>query len=151
VKDVGAVEYDRLWLKALGSAKEPLSQDWLDGRLSLLRAIRFPGSRVPTLEEGDLVLYYAAVWQRIFAAAQLLSDVYHAPQGAARWPWRADVRVFLLVPDLAYAPDLRRAGINPLSVRSKSHIRVTPHQYREAIAGLAETAGFDDERYAALA
>jgi hypothetical protein len=143
--------YDGLWLKALGSGTQHLPSYWIQGRSELLKSIRFPPKRVPTLMQGDLVLYYAAGWQRIFAAAQLTSDAHYAPAGSTSFPWKADVRVFLLVPNLDFAPDLRRAGINPLSVRNKSHIRITPQQYREGVAGLAEAAGFDDERYAALA
>jgi hypothetical protein len=144
-------DYVGLWLKALGSGTDPLPPNWIQSRSELLKSIRFPPKRVPTLLEDDLVLYYAAGWQKIFAAAQLIRDVRHAPSGSKNYPWKADVRVFLLVPNLEYAPDLRRAGINPLSVRNKSHIRITPQQYREAVAGLAEAASFDDERYAALA
>jgi hypothetical protein len=68
-----------------------------------------------------------------------------------RWPWQARVRLHLLVPDLKLAPDLRRAGIDTYSVRSKSHIKLTKSQYRKAVSGLAEAASLDGERYAALA
>jgi hypothetical protein len=144
-------EEQRIWLKALGSSEERLPPNWVDGGSPLLRSIRFPAGRVPTLEVDDLVIYYAAGWQKIFAAAQVKQRPKHRPQGHSRWPWEAKVDVFLLVPDLGFAPDVRRAGINTLSLRNKSHIRLTEKQYREAVAGLAEAAGLDGERYAALA
>lgn len=68
-----------------------------------------------------------------------------------RWPWEAQVALHLLVPDLKRAPHLKRADIDTYSVRSKSHIRLNEGQYRDAVAGLAEAAGFDGQRYAALA
>ena len=45
---------------------------------------------------------------------------------------------------------LARLDIDTLSVRRKSHIRLTPPQYRAGVAGLAEAAALEGERYAAL-
>jgi hypothetical protein len=142
---------EEIWLKALGTAAQPLPAKWLTSASELLTEIRFPAHHTPSLEADDLVLYYAVGWQRLFAAARLTQDPTYSPTGNKRWPWQADVEVFLLVPDLRYAPHVTRAGVETTSLRSKSHIRLDDHQYREGVAGLAEAAAFDDERYAALA
>lgn len=140
-----------IWLKVLGTSREPLAALWMDARPELVREIRFP-PRIPTLELGDRVLYYASGWQRIFAAGELVSDPKFTPHADyENYPWVAAVRPLLIVPDLTLAPDLRLAGIDSLSVRSKSHIRLTETQYREAIGRLAAAASLDGERYAALA
>lgn len=139
------------WLKAVGTGDKPLKQRWLEDRPDLLKEVRFPRRRTPSLVEGDRILYYAAGWQRIFAAGELASDpVVDPAPGFEQWPWRADVRLFVLVPDLKRAPDLERVQVWTLSVRSKSHIRLSPRQYREAVAGLAEAAAVNGETYAAL-
>jgi hypothetical protein len=139
----------RVWLKALGTSRQPLAALWMEDRPELVKEIRFP-PRTPTLETGDKVLYYASGWQRIFAAGQLTTNPkrVHAP-GYEDYPWVARVRLHLLVPDLALAPDFRRADIRSTSVRSKSHIRLTESQYRKGVAELARAASLRGERYAA--
>lgn len=140
-----------IWLKAVGTAQDPLDRHWLDGRTNLLTEVRFP-PRVPSISAGDRFVYYASGWQKIFAAGTFLSDpVWQDAEGEQRWPWVAAVNVHLLVPDLEVAPHLTRAGIDTLSVRSKSHIRLTERQYRDAVGGLADAAGFTGEHFAALA
>jgi hypothetical protein len=145
------IENSQIWLKAVGTAEQPLDRHWLDQRTNLLQEVHFP-PRVPSIRANDRFVYYAAGWQKIFAAGKFVTDPSRAhAKEDDRWPWRAEVHVFLLVPDLTLAPHLTRADINTFSVRSKSHIKLSEQQYRAAVGGLADAAGLSEERYAALA
>jgi hypothetical protein len=49
------------WLKAIGHARGPLAETWLEDRPELLRRTGFP--RRPRIEPGDRLVYYASVWR----------------------------------------------------------------------------------------
>jgi hypothetical protein len=67
------------WLKAVGHARGPLAEDWLDQRPELLHRTGFP--RRPRIVPGDRLVMYASVWRRVFAIAQVVGE-----PGAARPP-----------------------------------------------------------------
>jgi hypothetical protein len=125
------------WLKALGHARGPLPARWLeDGSLRSLRRTGFP--RRPRIAEGDRLVYYASVWQRVFAIVEVVSGP--EPVEHPRWPWVVRVEPLLVVPDLDVAPPVEAIGVAARSMSQQSHIRLTPVQFERAVEALASVA-----------
>ena len=126
------------WLKVLGHARGPLPARWLeDGSLRSLRRTGFP--RRPRMAPGDRLVYYASVWQRVFAVVEVVAEP--EPVDHPRWPWAIAVEPLLVVPDLDAAPPVESIGVFPRSMSQQSHIRLTPAQYERAVEALASVAG----------
>jgi hypothetical protein len=125
------------WLKALGHARGPLPARWLeDGSLRSLRRTGFP--RRPRIAEGDRLVYYASVWQRVFAIVEVVSGP--EPVEHPRWPWTVRVDPLLVIPDLDAAPPVEAIGVAARSMSQQSHIRLTPAQFERAVEALASVA-----------
>lgn len=145
------------WIKSLGVAERWLDDDWFaDSRPKWFAC---PKSGRPSFEVGDRVLIYAAGHQRLVGAVQVTAEArldseFVKKDGGFdgdRWPWVVTHVPLLIVPRISRGPHLTRAGVDTLSIRSHSHLRISPRQYREGVAGLAEAAGLPGEPYAALA
>jgi hypothetical protein len=125
------------WLKALGHARGPLPARWLeDGRVEALRRTGFP--RRPRMAPGDRLVYYASVWQRVFAVVEVVADP--EPREHPRWPWIVRVEPLLVIPDLDAAPPVEAIGVFARSMSQQSHIRLTAEQYERAVEALASVA-----------
>jgi hypothetical protein len=125
------------WLKALGHARGPLPARWLeDGSLRSLRHTGFP--RRPRIAPGDRLVYYASVWQRVFAIVEAADEPVAIEH--PRWPWTVAVEPLLVVADLDVAPPVQAIGVFPRSMSQQSHIRLTPEQYERAVEALASVA-----------
>jgi hypothetical protein len=125
------------WLKALGHARRPLPARWLeDGSLRSLRRTGFP--RRPRIAPGDRLVYYASVWQRVFAIVEAVEEP--TPIDHPRWPWAVAVEPLLVVADLEAAPPVQAIGVFPRSMSQQSHIRLTPEQYERAVEAQASVA-----------
>ena len=70
------------WLKAVGHARGPLAEDWLEQRAELLRRTGFP--RRPRMAPGDRLVMYASVWRRVFAIARSSASPSRASTRAGR-------------------------------------------------------------------
>jgi hypothetical protein len=126
------------WLKALGHARGPLPARWLeDGSLRSLRRTGFP--RRPRMTPGDRLVYYASVWQRVFAIVEVVGEPEQVDH--PRWPWIVRVEPLLVLPDLEVAPPVEAIGVFPRSMSQQSHIRLTPGQFARAVDALASVAG----------
>lgn len=130
------------WLKALGHARGPLPEAWLeDGRLTSLRRTGFP--RRPRMEPGDRLVYYASVWRRVFAIVEVTeppTDAHPSASDPRRWPWSVAVEPLLVVPRLDTAPPVEAIGVPARSMCQQSHIRLTAEQYDRAVDVLASIA-----------
>jgi hypothetical protein len=125
------------WLKALGHAGGPLPARWLeDGSVRSLRRTGFP--RRPRMAPGDRLVYYASVWQRVFAVVEVVAEP--EPVEHPRWPWIVQVEPLLLIADLDVAPPVEAIGVAPRSMSQQSHIRLTPAQFERAVEALASVA-----------
>jgi len=124
------------WLKAIGHARGPLAEDWLEGRAALLRSTGFP--RRPRMEPGDRLVLYASVWRRVFALAEVVGEPRERDH--ERWPWVVDIETLLLVPVLDAAPPVEAMGVAARSMSQQSHIRVTAEHYRLAVEAIASVA-----------
>jgi hypothetical protein len=124
------------WLKAIGHARGPLSEDWLEQRPELLKRTGFP--RRPRIEPGDRLVLYASVWRRVFALADVVSGP--EPREHPRWPWTVGIEVLLLVPVLDAAPPVEAIGVAARSMSQQSHIRIEQAHYARALDAIASVA-----------
>jgi hypothetical protein len=127
------------WLKAIGHAKGPLTDAWLEERPASLHRTGFP--RRPRMEPGDRLVYYASVWRVVFAVVEVTGEpALTGRVGTDRWPWTVDVEPLLLVPRLDAAPPVEAIGVPARSMSQQSHIRLDPEHFRRAVEALASVA-----------
>jgi hypothetical protein len=124
------------WLKAVGHARAPLSEHWLDERPELLRRTGFP--RRPRIEPGDRLALYASVWRRVFALVEVVGEPELREH--PRWPWTVATEPLLVVPTLDAAPPVEAIGVAARSMSQQSHIRLRPEHYDLAVEALASVA-----------
>jgi hypothetical protein len=124
------------WLKAIGHARGPLSERWVDERAELLRRTGFP--RRPRMAPGDRLVLYASVWRRVFAVAEVVGEP--EPREHPRWPWTVEIETLLLVPVLDAAPPVESIGVAARSMSQQSHIRIEAGHYERAVEALASVA-----------
>jgi hypothetical protein len=116
------------WLLVRGRGEQPLEPPVV---LEEIRA--HSSSKRPSVQPGELAILYAAVWQAVFAVAEIIGLPEHDP-GQARWAWRFPIRPVVAVADLHDAPAVEEAGIWPQSIWRHSHIRLTEEQFASARA-----------------
>ena len=124
------------WLKAVGHARGPLAEDWIETRAALLRSTGFP--RRPRIEPGDRLILYASVWRRVFAAAEVTGAP--EPRDHPRWPWTVSIETLLVVPVLDAAPPVEAIGVAARSMSQQSHIRIEAGHYARAVEAMASVA-----------
>ena len=124
------------WLKAIGHARGPLSERWLDERPELLHRTGCP--RRPRIAVGDRLVLYASVWRRVFAIAEVLGEP--EPRDHPRWPWTVAIETLLVVPVLDAAPPIEAIGVAARSMSQQSHIRIEAAHYDRAVEALASVA-----------
>lgn len=127
----------RYWVKTIGHARGPLPADWLATGRGLERT-GFP--RRPRIGDGDRLVYYAAVWKRIFAVVEVVGEPERRADAPARWPWSVAVAPLLLVPRLDDAPRVEACGVAPRSMSQQSHISITRDHFERAVDALASVA-----------
>jgi hypothetical protein len=127
------------WLAIRGTRERPLPVAWtVEPRIFDGFAAGTAGR--PQLAVGDEIAYYAAIRQVVFAVGRVTRGAEREDwlqEGwkdgtAERWPWVIGVQLDAWVPDLGMAPKAASVGIDPSSVRRKSHIRLTDEQFRAA-------------------
>ena len=127
----------RHWLKAVGHAKGPLPERWVEeGRTATLSRTGFP--RRPRIAPGDRLVLYASVWKRVFAIVEAAGDP--EPVDHPRWPWSIPVGPLLVVPRLEDAPPVEAIGVAPRSMSQQSHIAIEARHYERAVEALAGVA-----------
>jgi hypothetical protein len=124
------------WLKAIGHARGPLGEDWLERRPELLRRTGFP--RRPRIAPGDRLVLYASVWRRVFAIAEVTGEPEEREH--PRWPWTVAIETLLLVPSLDAAPPVEAIGVASRSMCQQSHIRNDAGHYERAVRAIASIA-----------
>ena len=128
------------WLKALGHARGPLPDAWLEDGAAARRLARTGFPRRPRIAPGDRLVYYASVWRRVFAVVEVVGDPTDAEPPSARWPWTVDTEPLLVIPRLANAPPVEAIGVPARSMSQQSHIRLRPEQYELAVEVIASVA-----------
>ena len=125
------------WLKAIGHARGPLGERWLDERPELLHRTGFP--RRPRIATGDRLIYCASVWRVVFAAVEVVGDPEQTRPGT-RWPWTVDVEPLIAIPVLDRAPPVEAMGVPARSMSQQSHIRIAAEQYARAVEVMTSVA-----------
>src|SRR3954470_14164174 len=139
------------WLKAIGHARGPLSERWLDERPELLQRTGFPRAprgagrgplggcpRRPRIAVGARLVLYASVWRRVFAIAEVVGEPEERDH--PRWPWTVAIETLLVVPVLDAAPPVESIGVAARSMSQQSHIRLLPDDYDRAFSAIASVA-----------
>ena len=124
------------WLKAVGHARGPLAEDWIERRPELLRRTGFP--RRPRIVPGDRLVLYASVWRRVFAVVEAIGDPERREH--PRWPWAIATEPLLVVPVLDAAPPVEAIGVAARSMSQHSHISIEPGHYERAVEAIASIA-----------
>ncbi len=124
------------WLKAVGHAKGPLPDHWLEDRAALLRRTGFP--RRPRIAPGDRLVLYASVWRRVFAIAEAVGEP--EPRDHPRWPWTVPIETLQAIPVLDAAPPVEAIGVAARSMSQHSHIRIEAAHYDRAVEAIASVA-----------
>jgi hypothetical protein len=125
------------WLKAIGHARGPLAERWIEERAELLRHTGFP--RRPRIAPGDRLVLYASVWRRVFALAEVLGEPERREH--PRWPWTLPIETLLVIPVLDAAPPVEAMGVAARSMSQQSHIRIDASHYARAHGAIASVAG----------
>ena len=139
----------RYWLKALGSAASPLSDDWEQvGNGVLRRHATF--SKRPIVKKGDEVVYSASGTGLFFAAGSVTSHPYLDRTDSRDWPWRVDVELQLstrFIHDGVRLDEL----VLPSShndvrnrIKRRSHVQLTADEHRVAVEKLGACRSVDE-------
>jgi hypothetical protein len=125
------------WLKAVGHARGPLVDAWVEERAALLTRTGFP--RRPRMAPGDRLVYYASVWRVVFAVVEVTDEPALTRPGT-RWPWTVDVEPLVAIPRLDRAPPVEAIGVPARSMSQQSHIRLSPEHFTRAVEAIASVA-----------
>jgi hypothetical protein len=135
------------WIKALGGgAREAqLPDDWgtvADGLFH--NAVTF--GRRPNIERGDQIALYASGWKLIFAVGEVTTYPYQAESSSETpWPWRVNVQLSRSVRYVHDGVPLDALSVDgrdlSVSMRRRSHMRLSDAEYQIAVAGLARQSG----------
>jgi hypothetical protein len=125
------------WLKAVGHARGPLMDAWVEERPALMLRTGFP--RRPRMAPGDRLVYYASVWRVVFAVVEVVSEPEQTRPGT-RWPWTVDTEPLLAIPRLDRAPPVEAIGVPARSMSQQSHIRLSPEHFSRAVDAIASVA-----------
>jgi hypothetical protein len=125
------------WLKAIGHARGPLVDAWVEERSGSLTRTGFP--RRPRMAPGDRLVYYASVWRVVFAVVEVVADPELTRPGT-RWPWTVDVEPLIAIPRLDRAPPVEAIGVPARSMSQQSHIRLSPEHFSRAVDAIASVA-----------
>ena len=131
------------FLKMVGAADWPLENRWIDQRIDLLYGVRTP-RRPQAISSGDLLVYYAAGAQKLFAIARATQDGENVPMAGdaeeGRWPFRIPVQMYIAIPTLALAPSWSVLELPSSTVQQKSYVQLNAAQYRAAYDAIVERA-----------
>jgi hypothetical protein len=144
----GSVRERTYWLKGVGSASDPMVEEWVTSAPQELSHVHFSARGKPKVRVGDYLIYCTALRKRIIGVA----EVYMPPTNDGpeeRWPWRCRVKPHLMLATIEGAPSLdvlneTEEGKLRLGVRQISHLKLNPKQYRRALTALE--GAFDASR-----
>jgi hypothetical protein len=115
-----------------------MPDDWRSIKV-LTHAATF--GRHPSVKAGDGIVYYASGKGLVFAAGEVTSYPYEAESPTeTHWPWRVNVRLDWSKPFIHEGVALENLNVDGrdlrVSMRRRSHIRLSEKEYEAAIAAL---------------
>jgi hypothetical protein len=133
----------KYWLKALGSAADPLPDAWRSRATGVL-VNHATFAKRPMVEKGDQIVYYAAGTGQIFAAGVVTSHPYQERKDSPGWPWRVNVKLEVAVDwihdgaklELLNDPTSRNDVRN--RIKRRSHVQLSEREYERAVAALRD-------------
>src|SRR5262249_31080744 len=130
----------RSWLKLIGTKEQPCPESYTRSHAASRRPMR-------CIRPGDLMVLYAVGSRRVFALAEVTSEVYSS--GDANWPYRVDIRSSVNLPVASGVPldEVSTPERNLLlSVRQAAYVELSPQEYERAATRLQEASGSEDKR-----
>ena len=124
------------FLKMIGSSENPCPEPYARSYADFARRPR-------QIHPGDhLVLYACGGRKRVFAVAEVTSEVYNASEDK-RWPYRVDISYLVNLPASVgvHINDVSTPERDLLrSVGRQSYFRLSPEEYERAATKLEEAA-----------
>ena len=90
------------WLKSVGSADDPMAADWFEAPPP---AIVHFAKKPASVRVGDLLVYYAAVHQKLLGIVEVFGPPKLDPT-RERWAHFCEIRPRLVIRDLERAPSI---------------------------------------------
>jgi hypothetical protein len=123
--------------------RAPLTQRWLLVRGRGDRPLpatgfsleRHSSTRRPAVQQGELAICYASVWQAVFAVVEITSAPEEDP-ARDRWRWSFGIRPLVALGDLDRSIPCEEVGIFPASLWRHSYIRLSGEQFAAARAAI---------------
>lgn len=100
---------------------------------------RHSSTRRPSVQQGELAVCYASVWQAVFAVVEVVSQPEEDPE-RDRWRWSFGIRPLVALDDLERAIPAEEVGVFPSSLWRHSYIRLTPEQFETARTAIVARA-----------
>lgn len=122
------------WLLVRGRGERPLA-----AAIDPEEIRAHSSSKRPSVQPGERAVLYAAVWQAVYAIAEIVGEPEHDPE-RRRWAWRFAIRPLAVVTDLHDAPAVEEIGVFPQSLWRHSHIKISDEQFENAVAAIAHAA-----------
>jgi len=126
-----------LWLKMIGTSDRPCPDSYVREHVD------FRGKKPRQIHPGDfMVLYAVGGEKRVFALATVTSEVHES--GREGWPFRADIKYLA---NLSPSSGVLLSEVSTsnrnllLSIRRRSHIKLSPKECARAVAKLRSKAG----------
>jgi hypothetical protein len=134
------------WLKVIGSHKTPIPVDRCSGYYTdENESVGFRRENRPGIREGDhLFLYGAGGSKRIFALVEAIGNPerdnkYDAKsEGSCRWKLRIQYSTNLPVASGLPIDEVRTKRDLARSISQKSHIKLSPEEYKSVYSSLEE-------------
>jgi len=114
-----------VWLKAIGTSKEPLPAQWLKERPDFLTRVTF-AKQPKSIKSGDLIVYYAHGHKKIFAIGRATENGDTAAwddTATTKYGYSMGIRILVAIPKMQIALD------SPMSPGENSYIQLSATEY----------------------
>lgn len=122
------------WLAAVGTAQDPLPDDWVEQRPNLLREWPLLGGRYqPGIKDGDHLLYHAAGHKKLLGVARAKGSAADADRSLS-------VQMYVAIPLLRFAPPWEILDVKPERLQGHRAITLEDEEYERGLQALVSIA-----------